>query len=215
MIVRAAEKAWSYISDQPADLASKNRTLEEEVKRMREDHSLKERGLQAKLEEKEAELEELKNVLRMYDDCSEVDIQKMVDNINRRIVELAESTAFEWYGDLSRASSPAETSAEVDKAEVDKIESLIGFQLLNALRDSTPGDQFGPVFLQFAWRASITATGKKILSSFSAGLASSGYGPPGDEVFRKVADEVMSGGKQRRPTGPNQLGGPFFKIFCF
>lgn len=205
--------------DQLPDHPSRNRSLEEQVKRMREAHLLKERELQrvaqthlliakeleAKLAEKAAELEESKRVHCMYDDVSEIVIHNLVDNINTRTQELAQRTAVRWFKGLSKASSRAKASGEAGKAEVVKIEGLLGIQLSNALHLTTAQGQIhrsAPMFLQFAWQASIVATVAKILSSFSSGLPSSGYGQPRGKVFRRVAEGVMSGGKQRLSGWP-------------
>lgn len=178
---------------------------EKEMQGMAQTHLLTKNELEAKLAEKEAELEELKGVLCMYDDCSEIVIHNLVDNINTRTQELAQRTAVRWFKGLSKASVCAQAFREAGKAEVAKMEGLLGIQLSNALRLTMEQEQIhrsAPMFLQFAWQASIIATVAKILSSSSAGLASSGYGQPSGKVSRKFAKGVMSRGKQRLSDWP-------------
>ncbi|KIO27485.1 hypothetical protein M407DRAFT_232745 [Tulasnella calospora MUT 4182] len=193
---------WPFgTGDQLAELQSKHQELEDQVKRMREAHWLKEKELRERLGEKErrlnereTELEELKNTLCMYDDCSEADIMKAADNINTKIQDLTCNTAIPWLKAVSGTSNSAGNGGEVGDVEMDDIKGLIGIPLVKALMSA--GRQVATTLLPLAWQACMLATVAKIISSFSASLASSGKEQTGDAVLRTIANEVMMGEAQ-------------------
>lgn len=142
--------------------------------------------------EKDAELAEMKKILCMYDDCSEVDIRNMVDDINKKIRGLARSVAVRWIKDASRMSEESVAAKLVTEEEVKTMRECIGDQLVNALEGARPGQsQCAPLFLQCAWQASIAFVATKILASFSARLAASPEGYHLDGALRSISAEVM------------------------
>lgn len=195
--------------DQLAELERKNQELE-----------LKEKDLRARLEEKEHQLHEretevqelkktleihgeMKETLCMYDDCSEVDMRKMVDSVNTRIQDVACSTAILWLRNLPKDSDSVGDGEEASEAEVNDLKELIGPHVVDLLSE---GGEIAATLLPLAWQASIIATVAKILSSFSASLVISRESQAGDELLRKIANEVMMGGKQCRSDLSQNLG---------
>lgn len=202
---------WGYRvsigpGDETAELQSKNQQMEDHIKaQWRKEQELLTRleERERRLQEKEAELEELKNTLCMYNDCSEADIQRMVDSINTKVQNLACNTAIPWLNTVSRISDSAKDDGEVSEVEMDNIKRLIGIQLVNALSGES---QFADTLLPLAWQASILATVAKIISSFSATLATSSEERAGDAVLKTIADGVMMRGEQRPTTDCNISG---------
>ncbi|KIO22618.1 hypothetical protein M407DRAFT_27876 [Tulasnella calospora MUT 4182] len=191
---------------QNGELRAKNQALNSQIGQLNRvleskqgEHNIKLEEKRVQLEQKEVELADLKKTLSLYNDCSEADTTNMVETINTKVQSFSRNIAGRWIKDASKPSAGGGDQKPVTEEEAANLSSVIGVHLVNALRNSTPGQtKYASLFLQVAWRACIIATVTKILSSFSA--------PPADiedaerqridATLQSISGKVMDGETQ-------------------
>ena len=93
----------------------------------------------------------MKTTLRMYDDCSEVDIASMMNGINTRIQNLTRNTAQRWLRGFSKASETGENNSP-SESEMEDFQRIVGPQLANTLISPPPQrSRCVVVLLPLAW----------------------------------------------------------------